>query len=63
MSIIIDDFGAECSNFGQLINLPISVLKIDGIFIKDLPQNPKHQIISETIVSFAKRLDIFSETI
>ncbi len=58
MSIIIDDFGAECSNFGQLINLPISVLKIDGIFIKDLPQNPKHQIISETIVSFAKRLDI-----
>lgn len=60
MSIIIDDFGAECSNFGQLINLPISVLKIDGIFIKDLPQNSKHQIISETIVSFAKRLDIFT---
>ncbi|PHR58431.1 MAG: hypothetical protein COA44_03025 [Arcobacter sp.] len=58
MSIIIDDFGAECSNFGQLIDLPISVLKIDGMFIKDLPENPKHQIISEAIVGFAGKLNI-----
>lgn len=58
MSIIIDDFGAECSNFGQLIDLPISVLKIDGMFVKDLPENPKHQIISESIVGFASRLQI-----
>ena len=58
MSIIIDDFGAECSNFGQLIDLPISVLKIDGMFVKDLPENPKHQIISEAIVGFARRLQI-----
>jgi len=57
-SIIVDDFGSECSNFGQLINLPISVLKIDGIFIKDLLENPKHKIIAEAIVSFAKRLNI-----
>jgi len=56
--IIVDDFGSECSNFGQLINLPISVLKIDGIFIKDLLENPKHKIIAEAIVSFAKRLNI-----
>ncbi len=58
ISIIVDDFGAECSNFGQLINLPISLLKIDGMFIKDLPENPHHQIIAESIVSFAKRLKI-----
>lgn len=58
MSIIIDDFGAECSNFGQLIDLPISVIKVDGMFIKDLPENPKHQIISEAIVGFAERLKI-----
>ena len=57
-SVIIDDFGAECSNFGQLINLPISVLKIDGLFIKDLPENPKHRIIAESIIGFAKRLQI-----
>jgi len=58
ISIIIDDFGAECSNFAQLINLPISVLKIDGMFIKDLPENPMHEIIAEAIVGFAKRLEI-----
>jgi len=58
MSILIDDFGAECSNFGQLINLPISVLKIDGVFIKDLPDNTKHQMITESIIGFAQRLEI-----
>lgn len=58
VSIIIDDFGAECSNFGQIVNLPISVLKIDGIFIKDLPENPKHRIIAEAIVGFAKKMNL-----
>ena len=58
ISIIIDDFGAECSNFGQIVNLPISVLKIDGIFIKDLPENPKHRIITEAIVEFAKKMQV-----
>ena len=56
ISIIIDDFGAECSNFGQLVNLPISVLKIDGMFIKDLPSNNQHRIITESIVDFAKKI-------
>ncbi len=58
VSIIIDDFGAECSNFGQIVNLPISVLKIDGIFIKDLSDNPKHRIITEAIVGFAKKMNL-----
>ena len=58
ISIIIDDFGAECSNFGQLVNLPISLIKIDGVFIKDLIENPKHKIITEAIISFANRLNI-----
>jgi EAL domain-containing protein (putative c-di-GMP-specific phosphodiesterase class I) len=58
ISIIVDDFGAECSNFGQLVNLPISVLKIDGMFIRDLPTNPQHRIIAESIVDFAKKIQI-----
>lgn len=58
VSIIIDDFGAECSNFGQIVNLPISVLKIDGVFIKDLPENPKHRIIAEAIAGFAKQMNL-----
>lgn len=58
VSIIIDDFGAQCSNFGQLTNLPISVLKIDGSFILDLDTNPKHRIITESIVEFAQKMHI-----
>jgi len=58
MSIIIDDFGTQCSNFAQLIDLPISILKIDGMFVKDLSDNKKHQIISESIISFARRSNI-----
>ena len=58
ISIIIDDFGAECSNFGQLVNLPISILKIDGSFVKDMSENPKHKIVVESIVEFAKKMNI-----
>jgi diguanylate cyclase (GGDEF)-like protein len=58
LSIIIDDFGAQCSNFGQLTNLPIAALKIDGSFIRDLDSNPKHRIITESIVEFANKMNI-----
>lgn len=58
IAIIIDDFGVQCSNFGQLVDLPISVVKIDGMFIKDIKNNQKHRSITETIVNFAKKLDI-----
>lgn len=58
MAIIIDDFGAECSNFGQLVSLPISLLKIDGSFIKDLNENVKHKVIVESIIEFSKKMNI-----
>ncbi len=58
ISIIVDDFGSECSNFGQLSNLPISLLKIDGSFIKDLDSNIKHKVIVESIIEFSKKMNI-----
>ena len=58
MDIIIDDFGVKCSNFGQLVDLPISVIKLDGIFIKDINSNKKHKTITETIIGFAQKLQI-----
>jgi len=58
MAIIVDDFGSECSNFGQLANLPISFLKIDGSYIKDLDSNIKHKVIVESIIEFSKKMNI-----
>ena len=58
IAIIVDDFGIECSNFGQLVSLPISLLKIDGSFIKDINENIKHKVIVESIIGFSKKMNI-----
>ena len=50
----VDDFGINCSNFGQIDSLPINIIKIDGSFIKNLPHCENSKIIVKTIQSFAK---------
>ena len=54
IEFIIDDFGVQCSNFAQAQFLPISTLKIDGSFIKNIHQSVDSQIIVKTIQTFAK---------
>ncbi len=56
--LAIDDFGAECSNFGQLNNLPIDFIKIDGAYIKDITTNKNSQIVTSTIIDFAHKKEI-----
>ena len=55
-SISIDDFGTGYSSLSYLKRLPISKLKIDQSFIRELMQNKDDSIIVNTVISLAHNL-------
>jgi len=58
VDIVIDDFGTGYSSLKQLKALPISKIKIDKIFIVDLPKDEDALIMSNIIISLAKHLKV-----
>lgn len=54
IELIVDDFGVQCSNFGQTEHLPISTLKIDGSYIQNVHESINSQIVVKTIQTFAR---------
>ena len=58
MQIIIDDFGVNCSNFGQLQDLPVNIIKIDGSFIANIDTSKESQTVVKTIQTYAKEKNI-----
>lgn len=53
-SIAIDDFGTGHSSLAYLKTLPVSVLKIDRAFIKDLQISPEDQRLTSTVIDMAR---------
>lgn len=56
----LDDFGAGFSSFGQLKNLPVDYLKIDGIFIRELGREPTSRVFVGAINDIAHHLGMKS---
>lgn len=54
----LDDFGSGLSSFGYLKKLPIDVLKIDGMFIRDILTDETDRIFVKSIIDIAHALNI-----
>lgn len=57
-SISIDDFGTGFAAMQYLIKYPIDVLKIDRLFITDILQDRKKQVIVKSVIDMAHSLSM-----
>lgn len=56
-TIALDDFGTGFSSYAYLTDLPFDLIKIDGMFIKDMHVNNVHLGMVDSIVKLAKMLN------
>jgi len=50
VGVFMDDFGAGYSSLGVLADLPISGIKCDRLFVRQLPQDPRRQSLLRHVV-------------
>ncbi len=54
----LDDFGTGLSSYAYLQQLPVDYVKIDGVFVRNLVDNPKDQALVKSIAELARFLGI-----
>ncbi len=58
IGLAIDDFGTGYSSLSYLKRLPITALKIDQSFIRDLSSDPDDRILAATIINLGHSLQL-----
>ena len=58
VSLSIDDFGTGYSSLSYLTRFPVSTLKIDRCFIKDMVENRSDATLTHTVVTMAHKLGL-----
>jgi diguanylate cyclase (GGDEF)-like protein len=53
----LDDFGSGFASYGYLRQLSFDTIKIDGVFVRDMDQDPIHLAMVKSIIEMAKSLD------
>ncbi|NWH08050.1 MAG: EAL domain-containing protein [Alphaproteobacteria bacterium] len=56
--LAIDDFGAGYTSFRNLQALEVDMVKLDGLYVRGLAQNPDNQVFIKTLVGLARHLKI-----
>ncbi len=56
--IALDDFGTGLSSLAYLRSLPISMLKIDGSFVRDVLRDPKAESTIQAIAQLARAMTL-----
>lgn len=56
--LCLDDFGVQCSNFAQLGDLQLDIIKIDGTYIKDIATSKKSRTVTESILFFTRKIGV-----
>lgn len=58
VKIAIDDFGAGYTSFKQLKMISADVLKIDGVFVKDIVENHDSRLFVKTLLEFSRAYNL-----
>ena len=58
VELSIDDFGTGYSNLRYLESFPLSEIKVDRSFVRDVADSPAKRVIAESIVKLGAALDI-----